>query len=155
LIGAVPFVPRVKNTEEEESKRAQNESFCISQTWFTAGCDAQLKLGSQAFAADKNLSQGKSGDQLVEFAVTLPILIVVAAQRLRLFSRRRKWFAVFPKGLAFNHSAAMKDEGSKTRRITVAISDLQSKAKKLREDLDQLEGKTPRKRRSKGKRSRT
>jgi len=83
------------------------------------------------------------------------ILIVVAAQRLRLFSRRRKWFAVFPKGLAFNHSAAMKDEGSKTRRITVAISDLQSKAKKLREDLDQLEGKTPRKKRSKGKRSRT
>jgi hypothetical protein len=49
----------------------------------------------------------------------------------------------------------MKDDFSKTRRISAAISDLQSKAKKIREDLDQLEDKTLRKKRPKGKRPKT
>ena len=42
----------------------------------------------------------------------------------------------------------MKDDGS-TRRISESISDLQSKAKKLREDLDRLD-KITRKKRPKG-----
>jgi hypothetical protein len=49
----------------------------------------------------------------------------------------------------------MKDEGAKTRHISAAISDLQSKAKKLREDLDKLEHKTSRNKRRKGKRPKT
>jgi hypothetical protein len=49
----------------------------------------------------------------------------------------------------------MKDEGAKIRRIITVISDLQSKAKKLREDLNQLEDKTSRKKRPKGKRPKT